>query len=81
MLITITTLPGDGIGPEVVSQAVRVLQSCAEIFGHQLKITEKNAGGAALLASKDPLPKDTEEACLSAGAVLLGAVGGPAFDS
>ena len=81
MLITITTLPGDGIGPEVVSQAVRVLQSCAEIFGHQLKITEKNAGGAALLASKDPLPKDTEEACLSAGAVLLGAVGGPAFDT
>lgn len=81
MLIAITTLPGDGIGPEVVSQAVRVLQGCAEIFGHQLKITEKNAGGAALLASNDPFPKDTEEACLSAGAVLLGAVGGPAFDT
>ncbi len=81
MQIIITTLPGDGIGPEVVSQAVRVLQTCAEIFGHTLKIIEKNAGGAALLASNDPFPKDTEEACLSAGAVLLGAVGGPAFDT
>ena len=79
MLITITTLPGDGIGPEVTAQAVRVLEACAEIFGHQLKITEKNVGGAALVASNDPFPKDTEEACLSSGAVLLGAVGGPAF--
>jgi 3-isopropylmalate dehydrogenase len=80
MLIMITTLPGDGIGPEVTAQAVRVLEACAEIFGHQLKITEKNVGGAALVASNDPFPKDTEEACLSSGAVLLGAVGGPAFD-
>lgn len=80
MLITITTLPGDGIGPEVVAQAMRVLEACAEIFGHQLQITEKNMGGAALVASNDPFPKDAEEACLSSGAVLLGAVGGPAFD-
>jgi len=80
MLITITTLPGDGIGPEVVAQAMRVLEASAAIFGHQLQITEKNMGGAALVASNDPFPKDTEESCLSSGAVLLGAVGGPAFD-
>lgn len=80
MLINITTLPGDGIGPEVVAQAIRVLEASADIFGHQLQITEKNMGGAALLASNDPFPKDTEEACLSSGAVLLGAVGGPDFD-
>ena len=80
MLIKITTLPGDGIGPEVVAQALRVLEASAEIFGHELQITEKNMGGAALVASNDPFPKDTEEACLSSGAVLLGAVGGPAFD-
>ena len=80
MLITITTLPGDGIGPEVVAQAIIVLEASADIFGHQLQITEKNIGGAALLASNDPFPKDTEEACLSSGAVLLGAVGGPDFD-
>jgi 3-isopropylmalate dehydrogenase len=80
MKIRITTLPGDGIGPEVTAQAVRVLEDCVEVFGHELKITEKNVGGAALLASNDPLPKDTVESCLSSGAVLLGAVGGPAFD-
>jgi 3-isopropylmalate dehydrogenase len=78
--INITALPGDGIGPEVVSQAVRVLEACAEIFGHKLSITEKNVGGAALLRADDPFPKDTEDACLCSGAVLLGAVGGPAFD-
>ncbi len=80
MQITITTLPGDGIGPEVTGQAVRVLETCAEIFGRQLKATEKNVGGAALVASNDPLPQDTLDACLASDAVLLGAVGGPAFD-
>src|SRR5579884_3173254 len=81
MIINITTLPGDGIGPEVTEQAVRVLQSVADAFGHRLKVTEKNAGGAALIASNDPLPPDTIQSCLTSGAVLLGAVGGPAFDS
>ncbi|HUJ95549.1 MAG TPA: 3-isopropylmalate dehydrogenase [Terriglobales bacterium] len=81
MHLNLTTLPGDGIGPEVTEQAVRVLQSVAEAFGHKLKVTQKNVGGAALVASNDPLPSDTIESCLSSGAVLLGAVGGPAFDS
>src|ERR1700756_1920592 len=81
MLINITTLPGDGIGPEVTAQAVNVLQSTADNFGHQLKVTPKKIGGAALVASNDPLPPDTITSCLSSGAVLLGAVGGPAFDS
>jgi len=80
MLIKITTLPGDGIGPEVCEQAVLVLQAIADGFGHQLKVTQKNVGGAALVTSNDPLPADTIESCLASGAVLLGAVGGPAFD-
>ncbi len=80
MLIKITTLPGDGIGPEVTEQAVGVLQAVADGFGHQLSVTEKKIGGAALLASNDPLPADTIQACLASDAVLLGAVGGPAFD-
>jgi 3-isopropylmalate dehydrogenase len=80
MLINITTLSGDGIDPEVTEQAVRVLQATVESLGHQLKVTEKLVGGAALLASNDPLPQDTIDACLASGAVLLGAVGGPAFD-
>lgn len=81
MIIHITTLPGDGIGPEVTAQALRILRSVADAFGHKLKATEKNVGGAALTASNDPLPPDTIQSCLSSGAVLLGAVGGPAFDS
>src|SRR5437763_5181120 len=81
MLLNITTLPGDGIGPEVTAQAVHVLQAIADSSGHKLKVTQKNIGGAALVAGNDPLPPDTISACLGSGAVLLGAVGGPAFDA
>ncbi len=81
MLLNITTLPGDGVGPEVTDEAVRVLEAVAEAFGHQLSLTSKPVGGAALLSSKDPLPADTLQACLASGAVLLGAVGGPSFDN
>src|SRR5437773_10225348 len=81
MFVNITILPGDGIGPEVTAQAVAVLRVTAESFGHELRVTEKNVGGAALLSSNDPLPQDTIDSCLSSDAVLLGAVGGPAFDS
>ena len=80
MLIQITTLPGDGIGPEVTAEAVGILQCVAARFGHQLQVTQKLIGGAALLAHNDPLPAETIHACLSSRAVLLGAVGGPAFD-
>lgn len=80
MLLNITVLPGDGIGPEVTDEAVRALSAVCQAFGHELRITRKNIGGAALVASNDPLPAETIAACLSSGAVLLGAVGGPAFD-
>ncbi|HEY7616740.1 MAG TPA: 3-isopropylmalate dehydrogenase, partial [Terriglobales bacterium] len=80
MLLNLTILPGDGIGPEVTEEAIRVLEVVAERFGHQLRLARKDIGGAGLLASNDPLPPDTLKSCLSAGAVLLGAVGGPAFD-
>jgi 3-isopropylmalate dehydrogenase len=80
MLVKLTILPGDGIGPEVTDEAVRVLHRVAEIFSHQLEIIRKNVGGVALTASNDPLPADTLESCLASKAVLLGAVGGPAFD-
>src|SRR6202158_3926866 len=80
MLLNLTILPGDGIGLEVTEQAVLVLQALADGFGHQLKLQHKLIGGAALSASNDPLPADTIQACLSSSAVLLGAVGSPAFD-
>jgi 3-isopropylmalate dehydrogenase len=80
MKLNITVLPGDGIGPEVTGQAVGVLQTVAEGFGHELWLQQKLIGGAALTAVSDPLPSDTIQACLSSSAVLLGAVGSPTFD-
>jgi 3-isopropylmalate dehydrogenase len=80
MLLKITVLPGDGIGPEVTEQAVRALEAVAGGFGHQLQLQRKPIGGAALKEANDPLPPDTIQACLASSAVLLGAVGSPAFD-
>jgi 3-isopropylmalate dehydrogenase len=80
MQLRITTLPGDGIGPEVISQAVCVLEEIASGFHHDLELDEKEIGGAALTKFGNPLPDETIRACLSSQAVLLGAVGGPAFD-
>lgn len=81
MLLNLTILGGDGIGPEVTEQAVLVLQAVADAFAHQIQLQRKPIGGAALTAVNDPLPVDTLQACLASGAVLLGAVGNPAFDN
>jgi 3-isopropylmalate dehydrogenase len=80
MLLNLTILPGDGIGPEVTEQAVLVLDAVAEKYGHKLQLQHKLIGGAALTAANDPLPPDTIQACLASSAVLLGAVGSPSFD-
>lgn len=80
MLLKICVLPGDGIGPEVIEQALLALEAIANGFGHRLDLQHNQIGGAALTASNDPLPPDTLQACLSSSAVLLGAVGSPAFD-
>jgi 3-isopropylmalate dehydrogenase len=80
MLLKLAILPGDGIGPEVTEQAVLVLQAVADAFGHQLQLQTKLIGGVALTATNDPLPAETVQACLASSAVLLGAVGSPAFD-
>jgi 3-isopropylmalate dehydrogenase len=81
MRLNLTVLPGDGIGPEVTEQAVLVLRAVADAFGHQVCLQQKLIGGAALAATNDPLPADTLTACLSSAAVLLGAVGSPAYDN
>lgn len=70
-------LPGDGVGPEVTAAAVSVLQAVAERFGHDFRFTEHAIGGCAIDACGEPLPAATREACETADAVLLGAVGGP----
>ncbi|HJQ27014.1 MAG TPA: 3-isopropylmalate dehydrogenase [Blastocatellia bacterium] len=81
MEINITVLPGDGIGPEVTSEAVRVLEAVAKKFDHELQYTTEKIGGVAINEFNDPLPQQTLAACLQSRAVLLGAVGHPAFDN
>lgn len=73
-------LPGDGIGPEIVSQARRVLEQIATQFHHQFHYVECLIGGLAIDQTGDPLPAATVEACRKSTAVLLGAVGGPKWD-
>jgi 3-isopropylmalate dehydrogenase len=73
----IVALPGDGIGPEVVAEAVRALRAVERLGGHRFEITEQLVGGAAIDATGSPLPEATAAACQAADAVLLGAVGGP----
>ena len=74
---TIACLPGDGIGPEVLDQAIRVL----EHLPLDIRVVRLPFGGAAIDETGDPLPAETLEACLGARAVLLGAVGGPKWDA
>ena len=77
---TIVLLPGDGIGPEIVSQARRVLDVIAQRFGHSFSMPEHAIGGIAIDSMGDPLPEATLSACRNSTAVLLGAVGGPKWD-
>lgn len=78
--LRIVVLPGDGIGPEVTAAAVRVLQAIAHPSGRAFEFDTQLVGGAALRAGLPPLPDRVREACRTADAVLLGAVGDPAFD-
>jgi 3-isopropylmalate dehydrogenase len=80
MRINMCLLPGDGIGPEIVTEAVKVLEKIAAKFNHEFFFAEALLGGAAIDATGDPLPKDTLIKCKDADAVILGAVGGPKWD-
>ncbi|MDC0947796.1 3-isopropylmalate dehydrogenase [Gammaproteobacteria bacterium] len=77
----IAALPGDGIGPEVMAQSLRVLECCAELDGFALQITQAPIGGAGYDAAGIPLPDETLALAERADAVLLGAVGGPQYDT
>jgi 3-isopropylmalate dehydrogenase len=80
MRLRITVLPGDGIGPEVTAEAVRVLQTVAGIHGYKFDFEEHAIGGVAIREFGSPLPRKTLDACLASDAVLLGAVGAPEYD-
>lgn len=77
MQAKITLLPGDGIGPEVVAEAVKVLNAVGSKFGHEFNFIEALAGGIAIDQTGNPLPDESLAACRQSDAVLLGAVGGP----
>ena len=80
MEVQIAVLPGDGIGPEIVAEAVKVLRAVERRFGHRFEMKEYPVGGAAYDLCGDCLPNETLAACKSADAILLGAVGGPKWD-
>ncbi len=77
----IALIPGDGIGPDVVAEAVNVLDAVAKKYGHKWNYTTVTAGGAAIDKWGKPLPQDQLDICLKSDAVLLGAVGGPKWDN
>ncbi|GBD93820.1 3-isopropylmalate dehydrogenase [bacterium BMS3Abin05] len=77
----ITVLPGDGIGPEVVTEALKILYAAGEKFGFSIKTEEALIGGAAIDAAGVPLPETTVEKCRKADAVFLGSIGGPKWEN
>ena len=76
----ITVLPGDGIGPEVIDESVKVLEAVGRRFGHDFDLAYGIVGGGAIDATGSALPDETIEMCLNSDAVLFGAVGGPKWD-
>ena len=80
MKYNIALVPGDGIGPEIMAGTVKVLEAVAKKFGHEFVFTTYLAGGCAIDAYGEPLPKETVEGCLASDSVMLGAVGGPKWD-
>jgi 3-isopropylmalate dehydrogenase len=76
----IVLLPGDGIGPEIVTQGKRLLEAVAAKYGHTFAMAEHPIGGNAIDDFGDPLPQPTIDACKDSDAILLGAVGGPKWD-
>ncbi|MEG2697599.1 MAG: 3-isopropylmalate dehydrogenase [Ruthenibacterium sp.] len=77
----ITVLKGDGIGPEIVAEALKIMEGVAEKFGHHFAYDFADIGGAAIDKCGAALPQSTIDACLASDSVLLGAVGGPKWDS
>ncbi len=77
---TIAVIKGDGIGPEIVTEAMKVLDKVGEKCGHEFEYKEVLMGGCAIDATGVPLPQETIDTCLASDSVLLGAVGGPKWD-
>ncbi|MEO7906780.1 MAG: 3-isopropylmalate dehydrogenase, partial [Saprospiraceae bacterium] len=81
MTKNIAVIPGDGIGPEVTQQSVKVLNALAEKFNHRFNYTYCLMGAVAIEKSGNPLPDETIEVCLNSDAILFGAIGHPKYDN
>ncbi len=77
----IAVLAGDGIGPEVIAQALKVLRAIEQVFGHKFTYEEALVGAAAIDATGDPLPPETIAICQKSDAILFGAIGDPKYDN
>jgi len=80
-MFKVAVLPGDGIGIEIVPEAIKVLKAIGVKYGHTFEFTEGLIGGAALDAVGVPLPEETLKLCNNSDAILLGAIGGPKWDN
>ena len=77
----IAILPGDGIGPEIMAQAVNVLNAVSEKFGHEFNYRYAQIGACAIDACGDPYPEQTHQVCMEADAILFGSIGDPKYDN
>jgi 3-isopropylmalate dehydrogenase len=81
MKLNIAVLPGDGIGPEIVAQALEATQAVCQKFGHELSCQEALVGAVAINAVGNPYPAETHALCMKSDAVLFGAIGSPEYDN
>ncbi|EDO25431.1 predicted protein [Nematostella vectensis] len=81
MNLKIAVLSGDGIGPEVTKESVKVLKAIAEAYGHTFDFHEALVGAIAIDETENPLPEETLALCKSSDAVLFGAIGDPKYDN
>ncbi|MGV8828426.1 MAG: 3-isopropylmalate dehydrogenase [Breznakibacter sp.] len=81
MKLNIAVLPGDGIGPEIVDQAIKVVDAVCKKFGHQPQYTKALVGATAIDQTGSPYPDETHQICMESQAVLFGAIGDPRFDN
>jgi len=81
MKLNIAVLAGDGIGPEVIDQAIKVSDAIAKKFNHEINWKPALTGAAAIDAVGEPYPDETHEICLASDAVLFGAIGHPKYDN
>ena len=81
MNLKIAVLPGDGIGPEIIEQAIKAVNAVSRKFGHTPEFNYALTGAVAIDQTGDPYPPETHELCLQSDAVLFGAIGDPRFDN